>query len=76
MFMPRRVESVEPVELADLFTLEESDRIMALRQQFHSYPDQFKLEINFQRLEFARWLVAHGCLDEWQECQHDPRARR
>jgi hypothetical protein len=76
MFMPRRVEPVDPIELADMFTLEESDRILALRQQFHSYPDQFKLEINYQRLEFARWLVAHGCLDEWQEGRDDLGARR
>lgn len=66
----RKAEPVQ-VELVGQFTSEESVRIMGLRQQFDIYPDRFKLDINFRRLEFARWLVIHGYLDEWRESQAD-----
>lgn len=59
----------EPTELVGPFTPEQSVRIMVLRGQFHAYPDCFKFDINYRRLEFARWLVTHGYLDEWSDRQ-------
>lgn len=53
-------------ELAeDQFTGEESARITSLRRQFLLYPDGFALDVNYRRLEFARWLIARGYLSEW-----------
>lgn len=54
-------------ELAeDQFTSEESARISSLRQQFLIYPDGFALDVNYRRLEFARWLITHEYLSEWK----------
>ena len=61
-----------PTELVGAFTPTETDRITTLRQEFRRFPDQFKLDISFRRLEFARWLMAHGYLDEWCERRVDP----
>lgn len=47
------------------FTGEECARITSLRRQFLIYPDGFALDVNYRRLEFARWLIAHGYLSEW-----------
>lgn len=53
-------------ELAEgQFTGEESARITSLRQQFLLYPDGFALDVNYRRLEFARWLIARGYFSEW-----------
>lgn len=59
----------KPIALEDLFTPEQTVRIMTLRRQFDTYPDRYKFDINYRRLEFARWLVTHGYLDEWSDRQ-------
>lgn len=64
MFVSWRRQA-DPVELDDEFTPEESTRITHLRGQYRSAPVCYKLDINYRRLEFARWLVDHGHLDEW-----------
>ena len=64
-----RARKAEPIELTDQFTPEETARITRLHRQFNAYPFCFKLQINYRRLEFARWLVEHGYLDEWRESQ-------
>lgn len=60
-YRQRRAESIE---LADQFTPEEAIRITQLRGRYRSLPLCFKLDINYQRLQFARWLLEHGRLDE------------
>lgn len=63
----------QPTELVGPFTPEQTVRIMVLRGQFHTYPDCFKFDIDYRRLEFARWLVIHGYLDEWSDSPvHQP----
>jgi len=64
-------KKAKPVALEDVFTPEETVRIMTLRRQFDTYPDRYKFDINYRRLEFVRWLVAHGYLDEWSGRQVD-----
>ena len=61
-YSPRKVEAVE---LVGTFTPEEMTRIMVLQRQYRTYPDRFRFDINYWRLEFTRWLVMHGYLDEW-----------
>lgn len=50
--------------LGSQFTREEQARLMALRRQFMTCPESMKLDLNYQRLMFARWLIQHGLLDE------------
>lgn len=64
MFISWRRQA-DPVELDDEFTLEETVRITHLQGQYRTAPACYKLDINYRRLEFARWLVDHGHLDEW-----------
>lgn len=54
----------EPTELAGQFTSKEAAGIAMLRRQYRAYPDRYRLDINYRRLEFARWLVVHGYLHE------------
>ena len=54
-----------PTELVGQFTPKEAACIMVLHRQYRAYPDRYKLDISYRRLEFARWLVAHGYLHEW-----------
>ncbi len=69
-FQPRRVA---PVQLSEQFTPAECDRISRLHRQFLTTPVCFKLDINYRRLEFARWLVEHGRLNEGYKTLPDPR---
>lgn len=55
----------DPVELDDDFTPEEAIRISHLQGQYRTAPVCYKFDINYRRLEFARWLVENGHLDEW-----------
>lgn len=64
MFISQR-RPPEPGELVGQFTAEEAVRITQLQGLFRTYPVCYTLDINYQRLEFARWLVEHGRLDEW-----------
>jgi hypothetical protein len=52
------------------FTAEQEAHIVALRQQFATFPDQFALELNYRRLEFVRWLVEQGMLNEGVDERH------
>lgn len=67
-----QMHNVDPSDLEGQFTPEEADRITTMRRQYQDYPDRYTFDINYQRLEFTRWLVVHGCLDEWRE---DPVAK-
>jgi len=60
-----RQRQAEPIKLADQFTPEEAVRITQLQGQFRASPVRFRLDISYERLEFARWLLDHGRLDEW-----------
>jgi hypothetical protein len=62
-FSQRR--KAEPTELVGQFTATEATCIIVLRQLYRAYPDRYKLDISYRRLEFARWLVVHGYLNEW-----------
>ena len=55
----------EPTELVGQFTSTEATCIIVLRQLYRAYPDRYTLDISYRRLEFARWLVVHGYLNEW-----------
>jgi hypothetical protein len=54
------------VELDNEFTPEETVRITHLQGQYRTAPVCYRFDINYRRLEFARWLVDHGYLDEWR----------
>ena len=64
MFIYRRRQA-DPIVLADQFTPEETVRITRLQGLFRTYPVCYTFDINYRRLEFARWLRDHGRLDEW-----------
>lgn len=66
-----QLRKAPPVELVGHFTPEESIRITHLRKRFHAHPICFKLDINYRRLEFARWLVDRGYLSEWCDTDDD-----
>ena len=62
----------EPVALGEeQFTREEAVRIGALRRQYLAYPDSFRLDVNYQRAHFIRWLVQRGSLREGLETRED-----
>ncbi len=63
----RNAEPIAPVDLLGRFTPEEVVHLIELRRHYRDYPDRYRFPINFRRLEFTRWLVAHGYLDEWRE---------
>lgn len=46
------------------FTAMEWMRLLAMRQRLANQPDLCELDINVCRLQFARWLVKHGILNE------------
>jgi len=54
------------VELVGAFTPEEAERIRELREQFHCCPDRYRFDFNYKRLDFVRWLVKRGLLDDGQ----------
>lgn len=68
-FSPRR--KAELTELVGQFTPTEATCIMMLRSLYRAFPDRYKLDISYRRLEFARWLVVHGYLHEWCDSQFD-----
>jgi hypothetical protein len=45
-------------------TTEEVERLTNLRERIALQPVHLDLEIAARRLEFARWLVEHGRMDE------------
>lgn len=49
------------------FTATEVKRLGALRRQYLTYPDSFRLEVNYKRAHFVRWLVQRGYLREGLE---------
>lgn len=62
----------EPIALGEeQFTREEAVRIGALRRQYLAYPDSFRLDVNYQRAHFIRWLVQRGSLREGLETPED-----
>jgi hypothetical protein len=62
----------KPVALGEeRFTSEEAVRIGALRRQYLTYPDSFRLDVNYRHAHFARWLVERGRLGEELEMPED-----
>ena len=49
------------------FTAEEAQRLDAFQRRFGYQPHLLELGLDIQRLEFARWLVRHGILNEGLE---------
>ena len=61
-----------PVALGEeQFTREEAAHIQELRRQYLAYPDTFKLDVNYPRARFIRWLVQRGYLREEIETSGD-----
>ena len=58
-----------PSELEGQFTSEETDRLTQLQGLFRAYPACYTLDLNYRRLEFARWLQEHGRIGEWRDTQ-------
>lgn len=54
----------QPVMLGDNFSVEEIAQLAALREHFQIHPQYWECGIDDRRLEFARWLVQHGKLNE------------
>jgi hypothetical protein len=50
--------------LDDRFTTEEVEQLTNLRERIASLPVHLDLQVEARRLEFARWLVEHGRMDE------------
>jgi hypothetical protein len=59
-------------ELVGQFTSEEADRLTQLQGLFRAYPACYTLDLNYRRLEFARWLQEHGRIGEWRDAQAEP----
>ena len=53
--------------LAGSFTDEEARRLEALQRRCGDWPLGVELGLDIQRLEFARWLVQRGILNEGVE---------
>jgi len=60
-----------PAALVGQFTSEETDRLTQLQELFRAYPDCYTFDLNYRRLEFARWLQEHGRIGEWHDAQRD-----
>ena len=59
-----------PATLSGNFTADEVDRLSKMRRDFHSDADFLRRVLDDRRLEFARWLLENGKLDDQcQECQ-------
>jgi hypothetical protein len=56
--------STEQLAMEDAFTPEQLARLRALRAAYHENPTLAELGLDLRRLEFARWLVARGMLNE------------
>jgi hypothetical protein len=56
-----------PATLSGNFTADEVARLSNLRRNFHSHADYLRRVLDDRRLEFARWLLENGKLDD--ECQ-------
>lgn len=55
----------EPAELdAAQFTEDEVARLLDLSRRFHDHGQSFELDLDANRLEFARWLFIHGRINE------------
>ena len=55
----------EPAELDTAqFTEDEVARLLNLSQRFHDHGQSFELDLDANRLEFARWLYTHGRISE------------
>ena len=62
-----------PTTLSGNFTADEVARLSDLRRNFHSHADYLGRVLDDRRLEFARWLMENGKLDDQcQECQEPP----
>jgi hypothetical protein len=59
-----------PTTLSGNFTADEVARLSNLRRSFHSHADYLRRVLDDRRLEFARWLLENGKLDDQcQDCQ-------
>lgn len=70
VFMNQK-RKASPAALVGQFTSEETDRLTQLQELFRAYPDCYTLDLNYRRLEFARWLQEHGRIGEWRDAQRD-----
>lgn len=59
-----------PATLGGNFTADEADRLTTLRRNFNSHAEYLGRVLDEHRLEFARWLVEHGKLDD--QCLESP----
>ena len=70
VFMNQK-RKASPAALVGQFTSEETDRLTQLQELFRAYPDCYTFDLNYRRLEFARWLQEHGRIGEWHDAQRD-----
>jgi len=63
-----------PISLSGDFSAEEVARLSDLRLSFRSHADYLSRVLDNRRLEFARWLLENGKLDdqcqESQDCEN------
>ncbi len=64
MYRDFGADSSKPAMATGNFTPEELARLNALRTNFRSRAEYLERVIDETRLEFARWLVEHGKLNE------------
>ncbi|HEX8733183.1 MAG TPA: hypothetical protein VF725_14115 [Ktedonobacterales bacterium] len=65
--MRKRDVTIQYVRRATLdagFTPAETERLLALRQDFTGHAEHSELLLDLDELEFARWLVQHGRMTE------------
>ncbi len=53
-----------PTTLSGNFTADEVARLNDLRRNFHSHAEYLGRVLDDRRLEFARWLLENGKLDD------------
>ncbi len=59
--------NISPTLLGSNFTSEEAARLHDLRDNFHSHVEYLERVLDERRIEFVRWLVETGRLNEAQQ---------
>ena len=56
--------NARPAILGTNFTADEMARLQSLRRNYYTHAEYLERVIDDRRLEFARWLLDHGKLNE------------
>ncbi|MGZ3599998.1 MAG: hypothetical protein ACXVCO_09535 [Ktedonobacterales bacterium] len=72
MFIDKHTEGVQVAQATSADTLTDEDvwRLTMIQQRCGYQPLLLELGLDIRRLEFARWLVERGIVNEGQETAH------